>query len=260
MLKRLERERAKLELVNVELSDKVQKTELELMGRTKEREDLAASLAHERKVAEDLRRDAVSNSNALLELRQEATKYRKEALQREAGLRETAEGLEREVEALQRSRQKLATAAAKVKELLRVPFRIERKLQGMHLFGLKLGRLHTFLLTLPARMAKMTAKSKTVIGLRRELQLLSAESKDLKTGKKLAETECEALRKQAGQLQKEKLLLERALKKKAHKMDELEKTHFLKTEGLKDNYQKKISYLESANQEEVRKLKVERDR
>ena len=66
--------------------------------------------------------------------------------------------------------------------------------------------------------------------------------------------ENEYYEKHINKLKKEKLILEGLIKKKTYEAEELERNHFLKVEGLKDIYEKKICYLETSTEEEKKRI------
>lgn len=114
--------------------------------------------------------------------------------------------------------------------------------------------------TLPKQINRIMTRSKTVISLQNEISQRNSEMKELRLKQKKTREERDSLKLSVDKLKKEKFLLERVIKKKSYEMEELERNHFLKQEGLKDIYEKKMSYLESSKQEEMNKMQVKFDR
>lgn len=140
VMDRLERERAKLEMANVTISDRMQKFELELMNKTKKKEDLEALLEKEQSLVERLKNDAITTSNRIIELECEIGKRNRTFETREKELREKLAVIESEIGTLQKKREEFRQVVGRVKLLQKTPFRIEQKMKSVHLFGMKITR------------------------------------------------------------------------------------------------------------------------
>lgn len=137
---RLERERAKLEMMNVEISDKLQKSELDLMSKTKQKENLEKLLEKERKLIQKLKNDAIGNSNQIIELENQIQKNKEKVQDREKQLKQQIKDLENRISGLEAARMKIQEIAGKINRLKKIPFRIEQKMKNVHLFGMKMSR------------------------------------------------------------------------------------------------------------------------
>jgi hypothetical protein len=108
--------------------------------------------------------------------------------------------------------------------------------------------------TLPEEVNKMMTQSKSVLSLKEKITKLSLELEEYRKKEKDLNNDNEHLEKQVNKLRKDKLVLEGLVKKKTYENEEIERNHFLKIEGLKDIYEKKICYLESSSEEEKKRI------
>jgi predicted transcriptional regulator len=108
--------------------------------------------------------------------------------------------------------------------------------------------------TLPQQVNKMMTQSKSVLSLKQRITELTLEMAEMSKERDNVKNENEYNEKHINKLKKEKLVLESLIKKKTYEIEELERNHFLKVEGLKDIYEKKICYLETSIEEEKKRI------
>jgi hypothetical protein len=98
------------------------------------------------------------------------------------------------------------------------------------------------------------SKSKNVLMMKEMIENFRKENLEKTTALEQLQTDNEVSSKKINKLKKDKLLLESLLKKKTYEIEELERNYFVKVEGLKDMYEKRIVILETTNQEEIKEL------
>ena len=135
---RLEKEKVKLEIMNVELSEKLQKAELDLMNLTREKEEAVVGMAKLQAQVDSLKKKETVNLNKIIELKNDLMGTKKTLKERETYLKEEVVKLEENVAGLEKRLKKVGKVREDLKQLKRFPERIEERMKKVHLYGMKL--------------------------------------------------------------------------------------------------------------------------
>lgn len=138
ILDRLQKEKTRLEILNVEYSEKLQKAEIDLMTRTKERENFRGKVEKAKRVIEELRNSGVEHLNKIDELEGRLAEQVKDWMSRKKDFEQEKQELSETIRSLNRKVENYRKLRVRVGQLLKVPSRIRGKLQRLHLHGIKM--------------------------------------------------------------------------------------------------------------------------
>jgi chromosome segregation ATPase len=137
-LSRIEREKMKLEMSNMELSERLQKVEFDLMTRTKEKDDLAELLAKEKELLEASKKKSLINVNKIVQLENDAQDKNNELAKIKIQFEEKIRELESKENHLKLKGNEILKIKQQIKQMNKIPKRIQEKIKKIHLFGMKL--------------------------------------------------------------------------------------------------------------------------
>jgi multidrug resistance efflux pump len=140
ILDRLQKEKTKLEILNVDYSEKLQKTEIELMNRTKEKDDITALHEKNLKIIQNLKKTGIINMNKIVELENKLSQQKSEKKKSGEEFKEIQGLLEKEIKELKEKVAYFKSFSSKFKHLLKYPKIIQEKIKKIHLLGIKINK------------------------------------------------------------------------------------------------------------------------